>query len=93
MRTITKEFKIYKYDELSEDSKEKVINDYIESWLCLTNFETLNKNTNLYKAIKKAEEMQTPWFEMQYVWDYCKKDILKNVKRDEYYENGSVFCG
>lgn len=93
MRTITKEFKIYKYDELSEKSKEQAVSDYIEWWLGTIDFEKLNKNTNLYKAIRKAEEMRTPWFEMQYVWDYCKKDILKNVKRDEYYENGSVFCG
>ena len=31
MRTITKEFKVYKYEELSEKAKEKVKQDYIEN--------------------------------------------------------------
>lgn len=93
MRIITKEYKIYKFDELSEDSKNKAVSDYIDFLLDTTDFEKLNKNTNLYKAVRKAEEMQTVWFTKDYVWDYCKRDILKNVKKDEYYENGIVYCG
>lgn len=92
MRIINKEYKIYKFNELSEESKERAINDYIQWWLDTTDFENLNKNTNLYKAIKKAEDMLTPWFQMQYVWEYCNKDILKNIKKYEYYEDGSFFC-
>ena len=51
----------------------------------------LNKNTNLYKAVRKAEEMQTVWFTKDYVWEYCEKEILKNVKKFEYYENGVYY--
>lgn len=91
MRKVTKECTIYKYDELSEESKNKAIGDYIEVLLDLTDFTTLNKNTNLYKAIKKAEEMRTPWFTMQYVWEYCEKDILKEMRRAEYYEDGNLY--
>ena len=93
MRKITKEYTIYKYDELSENSQERAIYDYIEELLNFVDFATLNKNNNLYKAIKKAEDMLTPWFTNQYVWEYCQKSILENLKKGEYYEDGSVYCG
>lgn len=93
MRKITKEYTIYEYNELSEDSQEKAIYDYIEELLNFVDFATLNKNSNLYKAIKKAEDMLTPWFTNQYVWEYCQKSILKDLKKSEYYEDGSVYCG
>ena len=43
MRKVTKEYTIYKYDELSEESKNKAVGDYIEVLLDLTDFTTLNK--------------------------------------------------
>ena len=91
METITKEINIYKYNELNEEAQNKVINDYIRFMLDTIDYENLNKNSNLYKAINKCEKMQTPWFIEQYVWDYCNKHILKEVKKDEYYENGDVY--
>ena len=92
MRTITREFNVYKYDELSEEIKNIVVSNYIDFWVGTIDFSKLNKNTNLYKAIRKADELRTPWFEAQFIWDYCKKDILKNVRKNEYYENGIIFC-
>lgn len=91
MRTITKKINIYKFDELEEKTQNNIINIYIQDILYTTNIEKLNKNSNLYKAIKKANDMQTPWFTEQYVWDYCKKDILKELKKCEYYKNGGVY--
>ena len=91
MRTITKQVNIYKFDELDEQTQNKVVADYIDFILNTTDFDKLNKNTNLYKAIKHCEKMQTPWFIHQYVFDYCKKQILKVVKSYEYLENGKMF--
>lgn len=91
MRTITKEYKVYKFDELSEDAKNKIINEYIETIILTTDFSMLNKNTNLYQAFKESEKMQTPWFLGQYIWEYCEKQILKELKKHEYYENGGFY--
>lgn len=91
MRTITKQVNIYKFDELDEQTQNKVIENYITFLLNTTDVNTLNKNTNLYKAIKKCERMQTPWFIYQYVFNYCEKNILKIVKSYEYLANGEMF--
>ena len=93
MRKITKEYTIYEYNELSKNSQEKAIYNYIVELVSDVDFATLKKNSNLYKAIKKAEDMRTPWFTNQYVWEYCQKSILENLKKGEYYEDGSVYCG
>lgn len=91
MRTETKTIKIYNFDELNEDIKNTVINNYIEILLTTVDISNLNKNTNLYKAIKKAEDMRTPWFSSQYVWEFCRNSILKDVKKYEYLENGTIY--
>lgn len=91
MRKITKEYTIYEYNELSKNSQEKAIYNYIVELVSDVDFATLKKNSNLYKAIKKAEDMRTPWFTNQYVWEYCQKSILKDLKKSEYYEDGSVY--
>ena len=91
MRTITKQINIYKFDELDENIQNKIITDYIDFILNTTDFEKINKNTNLYRAYKRCERMQTPWFIHQYVFDYCKRQILKVVKEYEYLQNGKMF--
>lgn len=92
MKTITKEINIYKYNELNEEAQNRAISNYIEDLVMYTDFTSLDKRSNLYKAYKICElELKTPWFIGQYVWDYCKKDILKELKKWDYYENGGVF--
>lgn len=91
MRKITKEYTIYKFDELDENTQNSVVSNYIQDWLYSVDYEKLNKNSNLFKAIKKAEELQTPWFTIQYVYDYNKKVILRNVRKEEYYKNGNLY--
>jgi hypothetical protein len=93
LRKITKEYTIYKFDELDENTQNSVVSNYIQNWLYSVDYEKLNKNSNLYKAIKKAEDLQTPWFTINYVYDYCEKEILRNVKKEEYYENGNLYFG
>lgn len=89
MKTITKEFKIYSYDELSEEAKEKAINDEINFILKVTPYEEMEGN--LKKAIDKANAMQTPWFTAEYIWEYCTDDILEILKEYDFLENGECF--
>ena len=91
MRTITKKYDVYKFDELDERTQEKIICDYLDFNYCNIDITKLHKNSNLYKAFKKAEDLQTPWFIEQFIWDYCKKDILKDIKKYEYYKNGGLY--
>lgn len=91
MKKIVKEFNIYKFNELKEESKDKVINNFIKELVEFTNFSKISKNSNLYKAYKQCEDLQTPWFIGSYIYDYCKKDILKEAKKYMYYENGNIY--
>ena len=91
MEKITKKINIYKYDELEETAKNRVINEYIETIILTTDFSMLDKRTNLYRAFKESEKMQTPWFLGQYIWGYCEKQILKTLKKHKYYENGGFY--
>jgi len=82
---------LYTFDELSEDLKTKVINQHIDTLIEVVDFESLNHNSNMYKAYRESEKMQTPWFIGEYIWDYCKKQIQEDVRAFEYYDNGEIF--
>lgn len=91
MRTIVKKINVYKFNELNKESQDKVISDYIDFVVDTTDFDEISKNSNLYKAFKKANEMRTPWFLGSYIWQLCEKQILKEVNKYEYLENGEIF--
>ena len=91
MIEIVKKIKIYDFKELDQNIQENIINDFINMIVEMTNFEKLNKNSNLYKAYKKCKELQTPWFLGQYIWDYDKKNILKMCKSYNYLKNGEIY--
>lgn len=91
MLEITRKIKIYKFKELKENVQEKIINDFITMIAQETNFEELNKNTNLYKAYLECERMQTPWFLGQYIWEYDKNHILKMCNSYNYTSNGEIY--
>lgn len=92
MIKIMKEIEIYNFKELKENIKQMVINSFINMIVENTNFEELNKNTNLYKAYLKCKKMQTPWFISDYVWEYDKKHILKMCNFYNYTKNGQIYC-
>ena len=92
METITKKINIYKYDELDEEAKQKAIYCYIDFLAySIEDITKLSKNSNLYKAVKMAEDMHTPWFTYNYIYDYCEKQILREVKKHKYYEDGGLY--
>lgn len=91
MKTVTKQYKVYSFDELSEDAKNRAISDYIDFLLETTLYEDMTEN--LKKAVDKAESMQTPWFTGSYVFDYCKDELIETIKANEYEftEDGKIF--
>ena len=82
---------IYNFKELDENTQNKIINNYIDFLINTTDFTKLHKNTNLYKAFKDCKRMQTPWFINQYIWNYCKNQILKECKKYNYFKNGEIY--
>ncbi len=90
MRTTTKTYNIYTFDELSEESKTFAINDLIK-FILDCDYDQIKKWwPKVTRAIDKAESMQTPWFVGQYVYEYCKDDVLLPIlKLAEYLEDGS----
>ena len=89
MKTVTKTIEVYEFNELSESTKMKVINDYINFLLEVSDYNDISDN--MKKAIDKAESMQTPWFTGSYVYEYCFDDIMENVNEYDYLINGSIY--
>ena len=85
------EISIYKFKELKKEIQEKVISDYIMMLVETTDFEEINKHTKIYKAYKKAEEMQTPWFIGNFIWEYCEEQILKDLNKLEFKKDGEIY--
>ena len=77
-----KETKVYKFDELTDRAKEEAISDHINFLLEVTEYD--QASDNFKKAIDKAEAMQTPWFTGSYVYEYCKDEVIENIKINEY---------
>ena len=82
MKTAT--IKICKFEELNEEAQNKVINETIEFFQCLE-----KRPAFIKKALKKSEQMQTPWFFSSYCWEYGRKTILKEIKNNWYQLNGT----
>lgn len=92
MIKINEEFCIYNFEELNKDAKEKAINDHISFWMETRTYDEDNKG-NFEKACDEAESMNTPWFVGEYIYDYCKDEIIQELKVNNYqfYENGEFY--
>lgn len=74
---------------ISKQDKDKAIIDEINFLLEVMPYEEMVGNFK--KAIDKANAMQTPWFTAEYIWEYCKDDILEILKGYDFLENGEYF--
>jgi hypothetical protein len=95
MRKVTKDYDVYEFDELEEESQNKVVTDIITSVLEIFDDEDVWDGNefapNVKKAIDKADAMKTPWFTHEYVYEYAKDDILETARSREYLEDGTIF--
>lgn len=85
---------VYSFDELSKDAQNNAISNHIQLWLDIKDIEEeKSKNSNFYKAFVKSEEMRTPWFLGSYVYEYCRDDIVAELKEMEleFYPNGKIY--
>lgn len=89
MKTVTKTYNVYSFEELSKIAQDEVINNYINFYTEVIPYEDISDD--MKKAVNKAESMQTPWFTGSYIYEYCLEEIMEGVKSYEYLENGDIF--
>jgi hypothetical protein len=91
MRTVTKKYRVFKYQELCKVAQDRVISEHIQFLLDVVPYEDMSDNFK--KAIDKAEELRTPWFTASIAWEYCKDEILADIKDNkyEYTSDGKIF--
>ena len=92
MRKINEERTLYKYKELSEEARNKAIEDRIELWMNTIPVDEVSHNSNYYKAYRECERMKTPWFLASYIYDYCKKQLEKELAGLEFLPDGTIYC-
>ena len=100
MRKVTKVFEVYKYEELDEYAQTRAMCDEVDFYMEVKVYELFDssgeikpehKDSSLYRAVKKAEEMQTPWFLGNYILEFCYNEVMENIKAREYLKNGDIF--
>jgi phosphodiesterase/alkaline phosphatase D-like protein len=91
MKTVTKTYKVYKFDELSDKAQTRAIIDEVNHFA-----NTIDWSCEEYipdyvqKAIDKSEEMKTPWFFGDYIYEYGKDMIALQLEDYEFYESGEI---
>lgn len=89
MKTITVKINLYSYDELNEKAQGKAVDDLITFYLEYIPYEHMSRN--MKKACNEANARQTPWFTKEYVWDYCKRALIAELRRGDYLESGKLY--
>jgi hypothetical protein len=74
----------FSIDELGAEAQTKAVYEKIGVMLETVNY--VEGSSNYRKAITEAERMRTPWFVAEYVYDYCKEEIMDNLRL-----NGDMF--
>ena len=74
----------YEFDDLNEEIQDKTISDHIDFWMETYAYDNKDIPPNLKKAYDKADEMLTPWFTGSYIYEYCKEEIIEEIKTNDY---------
>jgi hypothetical protein len=95
MRTVRT--KLYRFTELSAEIQSKVLDRRINEMLEYESEEHYENWPEFKKAVDRANSLQTPWFTLGYVMDYCGKAIKEALMSEddetEYYNDGRIYIG
>ncbi len=78
----------YEYDDLSQEAKDKVIEDFIAM-----EAETMNEDSPYWYLAERMDDNQTPWFLVCEIYDNHLTDIEETIRMNEYLfdEDGDMF--
>ena len=65
----------YELTDLEKEARDRVINDYIDFEI-----EVMDENSSYYHCAVEMDEMQTPWFLAEKIWEDHKEDIIESIK-------------
>jgi hypothetical protein len=87
MKTITKTFNLYEFEELNITAQEIAIYNHI-----MFELETMDEKSWLYHCMVEMENQQTPWFTSTHIYDKHKDDIIETIETNEYlfFEDGEL---
>jgi len=88
LNNVSLSFFAYEYDDLNETAKMIAVNECIR--FMIETFDIEHSTKDFRKAVTKSEDMHTPWFLGEYVWEYCKKEVLLMVHHNLYDKRGKV---
>jgi hypothetical protein len=101
MKTVTKEYKLYRFNELPEEGKRKARIDYIDFLANISqSFYNDNgkvkeeyKNYFVIEVINEMEKMQTPWFFGDCLYHEYQKELDNEIILNDYdfTEEGEIF--
>jgi len=91
MQTITREYTVYKYDELSQEAKDQALENEISFYIECIDYKEMSEL--MKKAVDTANRMLTPWFTGNYIYDYCKQEIEDTIRINDYWftADGVIF--
>ena len=72
----------YEFDELSPELQGKAINDMIEFEL-----EVMDEDSPYYHCAKEMNDMKTPWFTGEKIYEEYKADIIETIKLNYLFDN------
>lgn len=71
MKTVNKKFELYRFDELDKEAQHRAIMDRIDFEI-----EIMSEASLFYNCAVKMEEMKTPWFLSECIYEEHKEDII-----------------
>jgi len=85
MKTITKTFDLYEFHELSEEAKNRAINEHINFEI-----EIMGEDSPYYHCVLEMEEMRTPWFLGECIYEHHKEDIITSLETYLFFKDGKT---
>lgn len=86
-----KTVELVEFKKLNNDIKTEIIDMWIDDIIETTDFSHVNHNSNLWKAYKECQRLQTPWFLGSYIWEKCERMVLKICRQFLYTVDGKYF--
>lgn len=91
MITVTETKELYTYSELTVPAQFTAINQLVNAWIDMPPLVPEDAQEAYDKAGRDAERMQTPWFFGEYIYDYCREQIMRELNEGYFTKDGEFY--